>query len=72
MNPIRWGILGGGAIAASRFIPAMAGRRAAMPAGIASRTADRTLALARQPPAPSVIEALSDSARTAQWQRLPG
>jgi predicted dehydrogenase len=47
MNPIRWGVLGGAAIAIDRFMPAMTGARAATLAGIASRNADKAKALAQ-------------------------
>ena len=48
MDPIRWGILGGAAIAKSRFIPAMKGATAASLVGIASRSADKAKALAQE------------------------
>ena len=48
MDPIRWGILGGAAIATSRFIPAMKGATAASLVGIASRSADKAKALAQE------------------------
>ncbi len=48
MNPIRWGILGGAAIARSRFIPAMKGATAASLVGIASRSADKARVLAQE------------------------
>ena len=47
MNPIRWGVLGAAAIAIDRFMPAMAGARAATLAGIASRSADKAKTVAQ-------------------------
>ena len=47
MDPIRWGVLGAAAIAIDRFMPAMAGARAATLAGIASRSADKAKAVAQ-------------------------
>jgi predicted dehydrogenase len=47
MNPIRWGVLGAAAIAIDRFMPAMAGARAATLAGIASRSTDKAKTIAQ-------------------------
>jgi predicted dehydrogenase len=48
MTPVRWGILGAAAIATSRFIPAMKGATAASLVGIASRSADKAEAVAKE------------------------
>ncbi len=48
MNPVRWGILGAAAIATSRFIPAMKGATAGSLVGIASRSADKAKAVAKE------------------------